>query len=201
MPSDKILWWMISIILIATTIIDIYTGSSGPIKYLVEANPIYLLTKNFFVLTFLTIFFSIFFIYKLKTAMSFQTIFIFSLAAIFLSYGHLVGTYHNLISNASFNENYKYYYNIEEAPPELQPSLIGQNEQTIRQFQEDNKFHLSTSQLFLFYSKSIGSFILFPMVISIFAFYITMIFYKSRQPEREKIIEQIHKLSEKLVKK
>ncbi|MEK6886823.1 MAG: hypothetical protein AABW88_03245, partial [Nanoarchaeota archaeon] len=82
-----------------------------------------------------------------------------------------------------------------------QPQLIEQNNQVIQQFKEDNKEKFQPSVLLNFYLKSVSFYVMIPALLSVLSFVITLKFYENRQPEREKIIEQIHTLSEKLVKK
>ena len=92
---------------------------------------------------------------------------------IYLSAGHLFGAWSNITATESYQEN----------PEEFV--------ETIKEYDAKEKINA--------YMIFVGAVMVLPIVISFIAFSIAMYFYKKRQPKREKIVNQICKLTRKLM--
>ncbi len=198
--TENNLWLILVFILIATPITDYGTAYLSPISHLAEANPIYILANGFFLLVTAGFVAAILFLYHLKKALSLQMIFSLALAVLFLSYGHLSGTYSNIQSSQSFLDNYRYHSDdyIQQSPAELQPLLQQQNQQALYQYQKDHQEMLQSSNRIRQYFNITSLYALIPMLLSLGAFLIALKFHNARKPEREKIVDEIHKLSKRL---
>jgi len=169
--ENKLLWGLI-VLLLLSTLLDIYTAYSSPIFELAETNPIYVITGSKAPLLIANVVVLIWIARNLTRSVSIFKIFVFSLAAIYLSTGHLVGAYANITSTNEYNEN-----------PE---KVMAQIEQ------------YSVKDKFTAYTWIVGLAILLPILLSITAFSIAMFFFNKRKSQREKVIDEIYKLTFRL---
>jgi len=167
-----IVYGMIGLLLL-TTIFDFYTAFTSPIFSLGETNPLVLLFGNAIILTIVAIGLTSYIIWKLKTQISLMGIYIFVLATIYLSLGHVVGGVTNMIST---NE---YYDNPQQVVQELR--------------------EVTVSDKALIYAGVVFVFLILPVIVSIFAFSITRSLYIQRGDKRLKVIDNIQQLAKKLL--
>ena len=172
LTEKRLLWGMIGV-LIATTLLDMFSALRLPIFSIAESNPIYLLTGNVFPLIIMNIVVILWMWNNLNKKLSLQKIFVYSMLTLYLSVGHGFGIYSNLNAQQQY-----------EAEPE----------EFIEYAQS-----FSTEEKISAYVVIVGLIMFMPIVISIIAFNIAMYFYGKRAPKRDKIILQIHRLSKKVV--
>ena len=170
--TEKNILYLLIGILLLSTFLDIYTAFTSPIFEIGETNPIYVLTGSKGPLLLLTVVFTIWIIRSLQTSISLFKLFLFSLVLIYMTFGHFVGVYGNTITTNDYKEN----------PEEVKAALENYDAQ----------------DKFVSYSMVIGMFLLLPYTLSFIAFYITMYFHNQRKPERERITDEIYKLSKRL---
>jgi hypothetical protein len=173
--TERNLVYLLISILVITTLIDIFTAVSSPIFEIGETNPIYLLFgKNVFFLILVSTIATIWIIKKLNKSLSVTHIFIFTLITIYLSTGHLVGAYSNISATQAYEEN-----------PEKTTKLINS---------------ITPKEKIVYYQIIVLTFMIYPYVTAMAAFSITLYFFNKRKPEREKIVDNICKLTVKLQK-
>ena len=171
--TEKNLVYLLIFVLVATTIVDIYTALRSPIFEIAEVNPIYILTGSVMPLLLLNLIIVIWFSRNIKNSISIPKIFVFCLITIYLSAGHLFGAWSNITVTKEYQEN----------PEEFV--------EAVKEYDAKEKINA--------YMIFVGAVMVLPIVISFIAFSIAMYFYKKRQPKREKIVNQICKLTRKLM--
>lgn len=173
--TEKNLLYLLIFILLTTTFIDIFTALKNPIFRLGESNPIYLITgKNALFFTVLVLIITFYMILRLKKSISLPAIFIFTLVTIYASIGHIGGAISNIRGEKMYNEN----------PEEI-----------IKYYQS-----VSNEEKYTSYFTFVFIYMILPVLASFLAFITALYFHRQRQPEREKIIDKIQKLTFKLNK-
>ena len=171
--TEKNLLYLFIGILIITTIADIYTAVTSPIFEVAETNPIYMLTGNITPLLFLNVLIVLWIMNSLRKSISILKIFVFCMITLYLSLGHGYGIWSNVTATNEYLED---------------PEGV-----TERVENYEAKDKLSA------YMILVGLVMLLPIVISIIAFVVAMYFYEKRQPKRNKIINQVYRLTKKLM--
>lgn len=174
MFTERIVFYILVVILIITTLVDMYTAFTSPIFEIAETNPLYLLIGSIAPLIIISFIAIIFLLYHLNKGISLFKIYLFSLIIVYLSFGHLVGAYSNILATNKYNED-----------PE-----------TVEKYLEEEA--ATTKQKIISYNILIGVFIVLPIILSSVAFYITTFLYHKKKPERDKIIYEIKKLADKI---
>jgi len=173
--TERNLLFLLIGLLLITSVLDIYTAFTSPIFELAETNPIYVITGSKVPLLILTVLITIWIIKSLSKSISIIKIFLFTIATTYLIIGHSVGMYSNIAATNEYEIN--------------QTAVI----ERVNQYDTKAKFKS--------YSLVIGIAMLLPMLVSVLAFMIAMVFYNKRKPERERVIDDIYKLSIKLKSK
>ena len=173
--TEKRLLYLLIIILISSTLIDMYTALSTPAFEIAEVNPIYVLTGSVTPLVILSVIIVYFISRTLVRSISIVKIFMYVMFTIYLSIGHGVGIASNVYADKEYNEDPEKF--IEEAAKVKPTEKIG------------------------LYSGLIFFVMLLPIIISVVAFHIAMYFYGKRLPKREKIMMKIYGLAGMLYKK
>ncbi|KKM19354.1 hypothetical protein LCGC14_1656540 [marine sediment metagenome] len=164
--------WAIAITLIATTIIDMYTAFTSPVFFIAETNPIFLLFGSRGPLVLITIFATIWIITTINKSISLFRLYVFSLIFIYLSFGHLLGAYSNIVATQKYEQNAT---------------------QVLELYEET-----TTKEKIKSYNLIVGIFMLLPVGLSVLAFFITNWLYHRRKPERDKLTIEIKKLADKI---
>lgn len=198
MDFQKKLFWFFGIVLVLSTLVDLLSAVGTPIFKLVESNPLWLLTNSKWPLYVGNVL-VLWYLFKMyRRALNVYSIYIVLLAGSFLSVGHLVGAYTNIEAYDGFVEQYGY---IEEIPVNSGAETVAfieqQNELALDAYEEEQE-RVTPIQKLKSYLSVLGVFMLLPLFISYFVFIATMRVYNERQPEREKIINQILIETEKL---
>ncbi len=167
----NLLLLLVSLLLIAS-LIDIYTAFTSPIFEIAEMNPIYVLTGSKGPLIIVSILVTVWIIKSIYSSISIFKIFLFTLMTIYLIFAHSVGIYMNNLATEQYYEN---------------------PEEVIKQTSE-----YKPKDKFINYSILMGLVMMIPVIFSMIAFHVTMVFYNSRKPKREKIIDDVYKLTHKL---
>ncbi len=171
--TEKNLVYLLIFTLVTTTIVDIYTALTSPIFFMAETNPIYILTGSILPLLLLNIVTIVWFSRNIKNSISIPKIFVFCMITIYLSAGHLFGAWSNITATKQYQENPEEFVEMVE--------------------EYDAKEKINAYMIF------VGVVMVLPIVISFIAFSIAMYFYRKRQPKRDKIVNQICKLTRKLM--
>ncbi len=177
--EKRVLYVLVGLLLLAT-FLDIYTALTSPIFEIAEMNPIYVLTGSKAPLLVLTFVMLWWYISVLKNSISIQKLYVITLATILLIFGHGIGVYGNTVSTNQYLES--------EDNPVERAELV----EEYRNYDMGDKINN--------YLIIVGVFLLIPFVISITAFYVAMYFYDQRKPQRDKIMNDICKLTDKLKK-
>ncbi len=170
--TEKTWLWILGGIVIISTLIDMYTAFTSPAFELGESNPLFVIFGNTFLLIILNIFIMIFLIWMVRNGITLTAIFLFTMLLLYLSAGHFLGAYSNVMATESYNED-----------PEA--------------FTE-RMMDVSPKDKIVNYSIVVGIFMVLPVVISTFAFIMSLYFFNKRKPKREKIYGKIRKLIEKV---
>jgi len=149
--TENRVFWILSMLLIAATAVDIYTAISSPIFEIAEANPIFLFTGSMTFLTIINIGITYWIIKSLKNTISLQKIFFIVMITLYLSLGHLIGASSNILAT----DNY-------EANPE---EFIAQHER------------ITTTQKTMSYFALVGLFMIIPMVFAYISFLVAFMFF------------------------
>ncbi len=174
--EKNLLYFFIGLLLI-TTVLDIYTAFSSPLFEIAEMNPIYMLTGSKAPLLILTVIITLWIIKNISKSISIFKIFLFTLMTIYLTVGHSVGMYSNIMATQQYEKT------IDQE----------KKEELIQEYKEyDNK------DKFIGYSIVVGIVMAVPVFLSMIAFIVSMHFYNKRKPQRDKITDEIYKLSSKL---
>ena len=171
--TEKNLVYLLIFILVATTLIDLYTALTSSIFSMAESNPIYVLTGSILPLLLINIVTIVWFGRNIKNSISIPKIFVFCMITIYLSAGHLFGAWSNITATEQYQEN-----------PEEFVEMVGEY---------DAEAKIRSYMIF------VGAVMVLPIVISFIAFSIAMYFYRKRQPKRDKIVDKICKLTRKLM--
>ncbi len=171
--TEKNLVYLLIFVLVATTIVDIYTALRAPIFEIAETNPIYVLTGSIVPLLLLNIIIIVWFSRSIKNSISIPKIFVFCMITIYLSAGHLFGAWSNITATEQYQEDPEGFV------------------ETVEEYDAEEKI-----QAYMFF---VGVVMVLPIVISFIAFSIAMFFYRKRQSKREKIVNEICKLTRKLM--
>lgn len=155
--------WVMMLVLITTTGIDMYTAFSSPIFDIAETNPIFLFigTKTLVVLTVLITFFLF---YKLKTLLSLPMLYTFSLLILYSSMLHLVGAMTNISATSAYLAD---------------PEMFVQAIESVSDTQKVQSYMI------------IVSFGLVPYLLAVIAFYVSYYLFLQRKGNRDKIILEI----------
>ena len=172
--SEKQVLYALIFILIASTVIDIYTALSSPVFLIAETNPIYLLTNSVIPLLVTAVLVTAWIIVNLNNRISLIKIFVFSMISLYLSVGHGFGAWSNIYATDQYEQDKEGFI------------------ESVKDIDVRTKI---TS-----YSMFVGVVMFMPILISIAAFYITMFFYNKRKSKREKVIDDILKSAWKLVR-
>ena len=167
--------WTIAISLIASTLIDMYTAFTSPIFFIAETNPLFLLFGSRGPLVLISIFATIWIFYTIKKSISLFRLYAFCLIFVYLTFGHLLGAYTNIVATQKYEQN--------------ATAVVELYEQT------------TTAEKIKNYNLLVGLFMLLPMILSLIAFFITSWIYYKRLPEREKAMLEIKKLTDKIYSK
>ncbi len=175
--TERNLLYILIGLLLITTAIDMWTAFTSPIFEIAEMNPIYMLTGTKAPLVVLTIIITLWIIKNISKSISIFKIFLFTLMTIYLTVGHSVGAYSNILATQQYEET-------------IDPI---EKEELIQDYRE-----YDTKDKFMGYFILVGIVMLLPILLSMIAFYTTMYFYNKRKPQRDIIIDEIYKLSSKL---
>ena len=170
--TEKKIVYSMMVGVILTTILDLGTALSSPIFKLAEANPIYLLTGGSSLLLFITIGFTVWILYKLKSAISLDMIFLTTLLSLYLMFGHTIGALSNVSSTVEYHKN---------------------PEETIKQLEG-----YTVKEKLTVYSLVVVAFLMLPALFAFGAYYFTKKLWFQREGKREAIAWQIKKLAKKL---
>ena len=173
--TEKNLLWLLIGILIITTAIDAFTAFRLPIFEIAEINPIYLLTGNVMPLIIINIFVVFWMARNLKNGISIGKIFFFVILTLYLSVGHGFGIWSNLSAGEEYEQDPEGFIEYAQA---ITPKERAQA-----------------------YGILVGIVMVLPIVISIIAFNIAMFFFGKRQPIRDRIIQEMLELAERLRRK
>ena len=103
--NEKNLLWLLIIILVITTVIDVYTAINSPAFEIAELNPIYVLTGSLAPVMILSVVVTILILRTLRTSISISKIFSFTMLTIYLSIGHGYGAASNIYAGKLYVEN------------------------------------------------------------------------------------------------
>jgi len=170
--KEKILLWSLFGLLILSTIADMYTALSSGIIEIAEVNPVYLVTGNIWVLIIINVIIVWYIIHELSIRVSLARIYALVLILVFVTVGHLFGTYSNIKAVAAQNAD---PVGFEEARQEIR----------------------AASKAYVYF-RAISVIMLMPMMLSFLVFVITHKIYQWRRPERERMIHEIKVLSKNL---
>lgn len=165
--TERNILYTISAALIVTTIIDLYTAYTSPIFKIAESNPIYL-TYGLLPLTIANIIVLGIFMFGIKKTLKLTMIFVFVLGSIFLSYGHLIGANSNIEATKIYEKN---------------PEVVTTYLQT-----------MTKEQKIAGYTDLVLNRLLYPYMLVVIAFALTMIIFEQRKPQRQKYIDEGIKL-------
>jgi hypothetical protein len=154
--------WILIGTLTLTTLFDIVTALRVPLLEMMETNPVYRLTGNFSILIILNIIAIVYFFYTLWKKISLGRVFVATLAVFLLSFGHIVGGLTNIIATQNYNED-----------PGVYTEHITKTTETAK---------------ISWYALLISIFILFPYILGILAFYVSLKLHEYNIPEREKVV-------------
>ncbi len=174
MIKEKHIVWGLAILLLLTTVFDVYTALISPVFSIGEANPIFLLFGNAFILLIITVAFTVYVVWKLKKCISLHGIFLFILIALYLSLAHILGGWTNV------NAANSYYENPEETVAKLQSATVADKT--------------------LFYFGAIFVFTILPIAFALFAFSMTSSLYAQRKERRLLVVNDMRKLSKDMIK-
>ncbi len=172
--TERNLLYLLIFILIATTLVDMFTVFRLPIFEIAESNPIYLLTGNVMPLVIINILVVIWLLRNLGKAISIPKIFVFVMLTLYLSVGHGFGIWSNLAAGERYEEDPEQFIETVQA--------------------------ITAKEKVQAYGLLVGFVMLLPIFISIIAFNISMYFYGQRQPLRERIMQEIYELVSRLRK-
>jgi len=158
--------------LILTSLADIITALSSPIFKIAESNVLIVLLGTETPLLLLSIGVVIWIWHGLKKRVSLPTLYIFSMLAVYLSFGHIIGAMSNIWATSSYNEN----------PEEVAKAYQNMN--------PNDKI----SNYFIV----MGLFVTLPVVLSFLAFYAAYTIFCNREGERQAIILKIKNLIKNL---
>jgi hypothetical protein len=160
----------LSAVLGLTTIFDLYTAYSSPIFHIAETNPIFLQFGEI-ALTAINFVYMIVLIRMLKKSVKWAWLFAGVMAALLLSYGHVMGGLANVESTNLYLSDPDFY---------MAKILNATTEDKISHY---NIFAITT--------------ILVPYIISLTGFVIIMYLYEKRKPQREKYVDEAIRLLQK----
>lgn len=175
--EKNVLIGLISLLLIST-FLDIYTALTSPLFDIAETNPIFIITGSKIPLLILTVITTLWIIKSITKSISIFKIFLFTVICVFLTYGHFIG----MITNILATERYESALEEETAREEL-----------IKEYREYN-----VKEKLISYHLLVGLIMVIPFFISTIAFWTSMYFYNQRKPKREKIMDEIYRLSQEL---
>lgn len=197
--NENRLWLIIIGVLAVTTILDMTTAFKSPIFEVAETNPFYIQFKSVIALVSITLIATIWMLYRLKKALSIGTIFAMCLSIIYLSAGHLIGTYSNVNMEKNYNGMVEfkaddYTQSLNMSYESARALAINNSIQEIRQASGTDRQKLS------YYWGIVGLFLGIPILLSYIAFAVAMKFYDLRKPERERIMENAYNELRKIYK-
>jgi len=161
-----------TVLLLVTTVADMYTALTSPVFQIAETNPIYVYTNSIWPLIAMTLFITSWIIVNLSKRISLTKIFLFCMLSLYLSVGHGFGAYSNIKATEQYEQDTEGFV-----------ERIG--EVTVQE--KVNAYFLV-----------VGFIMLMPLVISSIAFTAALWIYDKRKPKREKIMDKIYELAVQL---
>jgi len=169
--TEKQIVWTLLILIVISTIVDLYTAVSSPIFEIAEANPLYVYTGSI-TLTVMAGIVVVFFIFRrFLNAVSLPTIFGYTLICLYIIGGHAFGTWTNISATST------YYENPEETIQKIEAVSDGVRVQS---------YGLLMLILFV------------PVVIAVVAFTVSYKIFLLRRPKREQLLAEVVKLVNKI---